>query len=113
VILLCLTRSENTRYHSAIMNLALPGADLIESGLRSLAESRSPEREVGALLVSIGAPRLRSLGFLIERVIENPEDRLYELLTEEHGDAAHTRYNAYIRLLVSYERSIACASGPV
>jgi hypothetical protein len=36
-----------------------------------------------------------------------PEQRLYRLLSEAHGDAAHARYNALIRRLVSYERAAA------
>ena len=58
-----------------------------------------------ALLVSIGAPRLRLLGLTITEPYDSPELRLYELLRTQHGDAAHSRYNALIRRLVSYERA--------
>jgi hypothetical protein len=30
---------------------------------------------------------------------------LYEVLSEQYGDAAHSRYNALIRRLVSFERA--------
>lgn len=85
---------------------ALPGGDLIEEGLRDLDHGLA---STAALLVSIGAPRLRRLGFSIERPIPGPEMRLYERLAAEDADAAHSRYNALIRRLVSFERAAACA----
>ncbi len=60
-----------------------------------------------ALLVSIGAPRLRRLGLELPTTLSDPEHRLYALLRAEHGDAAHGRYNALIRRLVSFERAAA------
>jgi hypothetical protein len=60
-----------------------------------------------SLLVSIGAPRLRRLGLDVPQTFSSPEHRLYELLRSEHGDAAHSRYNALIRRLVSFERAAA------
>jgi hypothetical protein len=36
-----------------------------------------------------------------------PEHRLYQLLAAAHGDAAHSRYNALLRRLVSFERAAA------
>ncbi len=83
-----------------------PGADLIEAGLRDL--SRREETDA-ALLVSIGAPRLRRLGMAVASPFPEPERRLYESLREKEGDAAHSRYNALIRRLVSFERAAACA----
>ena len=84
----------------------LPGAELIDRGLADLARN---EETIESLLVSIGSPKLRSLGVSVEKTFENPEHRLYALLGREHGDDAHGRYNALIRLLVSYERALACA----
>jgi hypothetical protein len=78
----------------------LPGHDLVASGMRDLRRG-VVSRE--ALLVSIGAPRLRRLGFGLPAT----EHRLYALLQEEHGDAAHGRYNALVRRLVSVERAAA------
>jgi hypothetical protein len=62
-----------------------------------------------ALLVSIGATRLSRLGFVVPNPISNAERRLYERLHAENADAAHSRYNALIRRLVSFERAAACA----
>jgi hypothetical protein len=85
----------------------LPGADLVERGAADL----SAEREsIEALLVSIGAPRLRSVGIELSTPIASPEHKLYALLATEKGDAAHSAYNALIRRLVSFERAAACVS---
>ena len=84
---------------------ALPGGDLIQEGLRDL---RRGVETTPALLVSIGEPRLRQLGFAVERPIPDPELRLYGHLAAEESDAAHSRYNALIRRLVSFEHAAAC-----
>jgi len=85
---------------------ALPGGDLVAAGLRDLDAGLE---SVPALLVSVGAPRLRRSGFVIGPVAPNPEHRLYQILLQADPDAAHARYNALVRRLVSFERSIACA----
>ncbi len=88
------------------MNDGLPGADFIESGLRDL---RAGRETVEALLVAIGAPRLRNAGLDIPNHLPaNPEHRLYELLAKDDSDSAHSRYNAFVRRLVSYERAAEC-----
>lgn len=89
------------------MNLkALPGGDLVQEGIADL--SRGVE-SVPALLVSIGAPRLRRIGLrLPERTIPSPEHRLYEVLSRTDPDSAHSRYNALIRRLVSFENAAEC-----
>src|SRR6266516_4527608 len=80
----------------------LPGEELVRKGIHDLERGvESPE----SLLVSIGAPRLRRLGFALPQPFGSPEHRLYELLRSEYGDAAHSRYNALVRRLVSYERA--------
>jgi hypothetical protein len=87
---------------------SLPGAELIEAGLADLRENRET---VEALLVAIGSPRLRRLGLdLPASLPENPEHRLYELLARDDSDSAHSRYNAFIRRLVSFERAAECVS---
>ncbi|MDR7579944.1 MAG: hypothetical protein QN148_01410, partial [Armatimonadota bacterium] len=68
-----------------------PAQELIEEGLRDL--ERGVE-SIPALLVSIGAPRLRRLGLRVPRAIPEPEHRLYELLARQDPDSAHSRYNA-------------------
>ena len=94
------------RYHGVVDGL-LPGADLVESGARDL---EAGQETIEAILVSIGAPRLRVAGISISRAIDQPEHRLYELLASKDPDSAHNRYNALIRRLESYERAIECAS---
>src|SRR6266487_3529934 len=85
------------------MHDGLPGADLIEAGLRDLREGRE---SVSALLVAIGAPRLRNIGIDVPpKPCECPEHRLYNLLAEDDSDSAHSRYNALVRRLVSYEHA--------
>jgi hypothetical protein len=86
---------------------ALPGADLIRQGLQDL---EAGVESVPALLVLVGAPRLRRLGISVEDSPFFPEDRLYELLATAHGDGAHSQYNALIRKLVSFERAAECVS---
>ena len=84
----------------------LPAHEYVEAGIQDL--NRGVE-SVEALLVSIGAPRLRRLGFSVpDTVFPSPEHRLYELLRQEDADAAHSRYNALIRRLVSFERAAEC-----
>lgn len=85
----------------------LPGAEFVTIGLQDLERGVV---SVPALLVSVGAPRLRTLGVAIARVEANPEHRLYELLRQDDADAAHSRYNALVRRLVSFERALACAT---
>ena len=83
----------------------LPGQNFIDTGLDDLANRReTPE----ALLVSIGAPRLRRLGLTVVHPFLHPERRLYDHLRRDHGDNAHSRYNALIRRLVSFERAAEC-----
>jgi hypothetical protein len=84
----------------------LPGWELVSQGIRDL--ERGVE-SAESLLVSIGAPRLRRLGFDLVRPFASPEHRLYELLRAQHGDAAHSRYNALVRRLVSFERAAGTA----
>jgi hypothetical protein len=84
----------------------LPGAELIESGLMDLARGIE---SVAALLVAIGAPRLRQLGIIVPDGPPQPEHRLYALLAQDNADNAHSRYNALVRRLVSYERAYASA----
>lgn len=86
---------------------ALPGGDLIERGLADLGRG---EESVEALLVSIGVPRLRALGIAVAAPIADPEHRLYLRLAESDPRAAHGRYNALVRRLVSFERAAGCAS---
>ncbi|MGH3064735.1 MAG: hypothetical protein ACRDOF_00355 [Gaiellaceae bacterium] len=84
----------------------LPGADLVRRGIADLEQG---VETIESLLVSIGAPRLSGLGFAFDP-LPSPELRLYELLAADDSDAAHSRYNALVRRLVSFERAAECAS---
>jgi hypothetical protein len=86
---------------------SLPGGDLVGGGLRDLARGI---HSINALLVAIGRPRLTALGFAVPAGPSNPEHLLYALLASDDQDSAHSRYNALIRRLVSFERSYPCGS---
>jgi hypothetical protein len=93
-------------YHGAMSFQDLPGGDLVEKGLRDLA---SGLETVESLLVSMGAPRLRAVGVPVpENTFPDPERRLYDLLAREDEDSAHSRYNALVRRLVSFEDASEC-----
>ena len=86
---------------------SLPGSELIREGLRDLASGRCTQ---AALLALIGAERLRRAGFDVPHVsVADPEHELYAMLEREDSDSAHSRYNALIRQLVSFERAAECA----
>ncbi len=82
----------------------LPGEDLIEKGLRDLAQNKVT---IESLLIAIGHPRLKqTLKNIPSSSIANPEHRLYDMLNEIDSDSAHSKYNALIRKLVSFERAL-------
>jgi hypothetical protein len=83
----------------------LPGGDLVAKGLQDLASSSVT---VEALLVSIAAPRLRDMGVLVAVPLPDAEHRLYERLCREGPDSAHSRYNALLRRLTSFESALEC-----
>jgi hypothetical protein len=86
----------------------LPGAELVRQGLADLARGAE---SIPALLVAIGAARLRRCGLsLPEPLPASPERRLYDHLASSDSDSAHSRYNALLRRLVSYERALECVS---
>lgn len=84
----------------------LPGADLVASGIEALGRG---EVTIEALLVSVGEPRLRAAGLQIPRtppLEHSPEISLYLAIGKDHPEDAHSRYNALIRRLVSFERAL-------
>ena len=83
----------------------LPGGDLVAKGLRDLEDGRET---VEALLVSIAAPRLRAAGVTVPHVLSEAEHRLYESLAQTDPDSAHSRYNALLRRLTSFESALEC-----
>ncbi|HEX6717402.1 MAG TPA: hypothetical protein VF088_09840 [Pyrinomonadaceae bacterium] len=71
---------------------SLPANNLIVKGIGDLHHKRET---IAALLVAIGAPKLRSLGLEVpEDLPANPEHRLYDLLSVSEPDSAHSRYNS-------------------
>jgi len=98
--------SAATPYNLEMDTSALPGSDIVHEGLSDL---RAGRETVASLLVSIGAPRLRQLGLELPRPFSGPEHRLYERLALAGPTTAHSRYNALLRRLVSFERAFACA----
>lgn len=95
-------------YTAAVDWTSLPGGELIREGLADAAAGR---HTIASLLVAIGAPRLRRAGLDVPDLdVPDAEHRLYELLAADDSDAAHSRYNAFIRQLVSFERALECAT---
>lgn len=95
-------------YDPPVDYAAFPGGDLVRQGLDDLEQG---VESVPSLLVSIGAPRLRRAGVPVpERTFDDPEHRLYICLAAQDSDAAHSRYNAWIGRLVSFENALECAS---
>lgn len=82
----------------------LPGARLVEEGLADLARGLET---IPSLLVSIGSPRLRLLGFEVPSPQPDAERRLHRLLEMDGSDSAHGRYNSLVRTLVSFQRAAA------
>ncbi|MBI6545270.1 MAG: hypothetical protein HY692_00660 [Cyanobacteria bacterium NC_groundwater_1444_Ag_S-0.65um_54_12] len=84
----------------------LPGYELIAEGLTDIA---AKVESTSALLIAIGAPRLRYLGLPVPYEAEQPVDpelRLYRLLGQQSGYDAYSRYNSLIRRLVRFERAL-------
>lgn len=90
----------------------LPGGEILEDGLRDLAEARQSHC---TLLLMIAGPRLRAHGFPIP---EPPfgsragEEVLYLGLYAEHGKDAYPRYNGLIQRLVSLENALDATTPP-
>ena len=85
--------------------LHLPGGDLVLKGLVDLERGDST---IEALLVSIGAPRLTAGGLGVACPLADAEHRLYAMLAREGEDSAHSRYNALLRRLTSFESALEC-----
>jgi hypothetical protein len=89
----------------------LPGGNLVAEGVRDLELG---VESVPALLVAVGAPRLRRLGLSLpasDALPTTPEIRLYRLLGRENPRGTHSQYNALVRRLVSLERALELRAG--
>ena len=93
------------------MSVRLPLQETIEEGLRLLNAPPVLDPALSELIVSIGAPKLRSLGYVPARTIPNPEKRLYELLSRKYPErSVHSLYNSWVRRLTSFERAASCVN---
>ena len=90
----------------------LPGAELVLPGLdalQALARGEQARWSPEALLVLVGAARLRAAGLAVPDAPQppkQPELALYDAIADDGGTDAHARYNALIRRLVSFERAL-------
>jgi hypothetical protein len=80
----------------------LPGNELVRDGLADLMAGRESE---SALLVAMAAPRLRRLGFEVPAYEGEPSHRLYEVISADTHQGAHSRYNALVARMVSFTRA--------
>ena len=83
--------------------MRLPGAELIEQGLRDLALGYETD---ASLLVPIGAPRLAALGLAVPTPLAEPEEGLCRWFRQRCGNSAHSQFRALVRRLVCYERAM-------
>ncbi len=88
--------------------IGLPGGDLVDAGLEDLANGQV---SLASLLVSLAAPRLRREGVPVTVTDDDPDHRLYAMLSQTEGDLAHARYNAYRQRIVSFAN--ACSSARI
>ncbi len=88
---------------ATFQELGVPGGDLVDVGLADLAAGKTT---LESLLLSLAAPRLRREGVPMGALQSDPEQRLYELLSESEGDLAHARYGAYLRQILSFADSV-------
>jgi len=77
--------------------------ELLRDGLRDV--TRGIE-SIPALLVLTAAPALRSAGVDVPDVPLSSDNRLYEIVAAEHGDGAHSHYNALLRSIVRATRAV-------
>ena len=84
--------------------LGLPGEDLILKGIEDLRMSHCTEE---SCLVRIASNRLERAGLQISPTVspKNAELDLYHLLSH-HGNNAHSKYNALISRLISFEQAL-------
>jgi hypothetical protein len=79
----------------------LPGAEIVLTGIADIEAGR---RSINASAVQCAAPRLRRIGL---EAPSAPGDvpaahDLYQQLSAEYGDGAHSRYNAILARVASF-----------
>jgi hypothetical protein len=81
----------------------LPGEELLRVGLEDLAAGRESAE---SLALAMAASRLWSVGIALPGPASpDPAHRLYELLSDEDRESAHSRYNALAARLASLLRA--------
>jgi hypothetical protein len=88
----------------------LPGHEIVEPGMFDLA-SGSMSNE--ALAVLAAAPRLRRAGVDVPTGFDEPgaSHELYEQLSRQLGDRAHSRHHAMMRRVLSYATTARAVTG--
>ena len=84
---------------------SLPGSEIVLPGLADLEAGRDT---AAAAAVAMASTRLRGAGVPVPEIPASGQPaahHLYELLASDHGDAAHSRYNATVRRIVSFARA--------
>lgn len=82
----------------------LPGAEIVLPGIADLKEGRIT---TNALAVQSAASRLRSLGLTAPSAADDvpAAHRLYDQLSRDLGNGAHSRYNAILSRVASFARA--------
>ena len=88
----------------------LPGAEIVLPGLSDLKAGRET---INASAVQSAAPRLRRAGLNVPSATgpTPAAHALYRQLSDELGDAAHSRYNAILSRVVSFAGAAERARG--
>jgi hypothetical protein len=88
----------------------LPGAEIVLPGLADLKAGRE---SVNASAVQAAAPRLRRAGVSAPTAdgSQPAAHRLYEQLSDQLGDGAHSRYNAILARVASFAGAAERARG--
>jgi hypothetical protein len=88
----------------------LPGAEIVLPGLADLEAGRD---SVNATAVQCAATRLRDLGLDTPQTEDDvpASHALYERLSRELGDGAHSRYNAILRRVASFAAAARASRG--
>jgi len=89
---------------------SLPGAEIVLPGLADLEAGRE---SVNASAVQAAAPRLRRAGLNAPGAAGDVPSahELYRQLSDELGDAAHSRYNAILARVASFAGAVERARG--
>lgn len=78
--------------------------------MAGLDDPRHGRETIASLLVAMGT-QASQLGLEIpDDLSANPQRRFCDLLAQDDSDSAHSRYNAYLRRLITYERAAECVS---